>query len=61
MKCLQAQDGNTWQMLPEVQLEGWPAERAAGSVAVLGTVLLGHVLLPGMTLLEPAACKSTGN
>lgn len=59
MKCLQAQDGNTWQMLPEVQPEGWPAGRASGSVAVLGSVLLGYVLLPGIMLLEPAACEST--
>lgn len=35
MKSLQAQDGDTQQLLPEAQPEGWPAGRAAGNGAVL--------------------------
>lgn len=31
MKSLQAQDGNTQQMLPEVQREGWPSGLDAGN------------------------------
>lgn len=61
MKSLQAQDVNAQQMLPEVQPEGWPAGRGAEDVAVPGSLLLGYVLLRAVTLLEPAACTSTGN
>ena len=61
MKCLQAQDGNIRQMLPEVQPEGWPAGRAAGSVAILGSLPPGYVLPCGVMLLEPAPCTSPGN
>lgn len=55
MKSLQAQDGDTRQLLPEAQPEGWPAGRTAGNGAVLRS------LPRGVMLLEPTACTSTGN